>query len=119
MSQKVSVLVVCADPTLRNVYGRQIRMLGADVAAAGSLKEAMALAYEREVDRIVCAFRVGELSGAEVLRKLSFVNPNAETVLLGGEAAGNGVSRTAPAPFDYATLKSFVAPVRSERARAA
>ncbi|MEM6531417.1 MAG: response regulator [Myxococcota bacterium] len=106
--KKVNVLVVCEDPTLRKVYSKQIRILGADVRSARSADEALAQTHHLAFDRVICGENLGDVSGAEALRRISLVNEDAERVLLSDEPS-EWAHRTIPAPFDFETLKTLVA----------
>ncbi|MEO1482651.1 MAG: hypothetical protein AAFU77_11135 [Myxococcota bacterium] len=105
---KAHILVACEDTTRRNVYAKQMRLLGARVRAVRTAEEAMAQTESARFDRVICSEQLGASSGEEVLRQVSLINEEAERILLGAVSC-SWASRTVPVPFDFETLKSLVA----------
>lgn len=84
---RFSILVVDDDPVIRSVVTQFLEAGGFGAVAAAGGDEALALFEECSFDLVITDFRMGEVSGADLARRLREIQPFVPVCLMTGVTA--------------------------------
>jgi CheY-like chemotaxis protein len=120
-----NLLVVDDDPIQRRVIGKIGQQAGHTVLAAATLDQAMDILRGEEIDCATIDLGLGEKNGADLLKFISGMGRNIETLVISGsservleqtrlqaEQAGLEIFALFPKPLDLASLRQSLARAR-------
>ena len=114
-----SILIVDDSPEWRGILGIALGTIsGAEVLSAGSAEEAMAISASKNIDVLVTDFRMGEMSGLDLLGRVRASRrwPSCGAVVISGETDPDLPARVKSAgaaaffekPFSPAAIRKCV-----------
>lgn len=124
IAQRVSLLVVDDDRSVRLLLGRALAEDGVDIAEAQNAEEAQMVAAGRQLDVVIADVVMPGRSGIDLRRDLTHSHPSLPVVLISGyspEQVAEFAARTPatsflPKPFTIAALRQVVSDALAGRA---
>lgn len=102
------ILVVDDDKDMRLLLTRFLTKHGFETFNADSGAAALKLVTESQPDLVLCDFRLDDMNGAELLRKIKELNPKTQVIIITGYSdVKDAVEVTKLGAFDYVTKPLF------------
>ncbi len=113
------LLIADDDDALRESLRGSLEIQGYTVMAAGSGREAIAVARTQRIDLAILDFRIGDMTGLEVFRQLRTLDPLTASILVSAELESSlrsqaqvlGIGACIAKPIALETLRVAVATV--------
>jgi len=101
---KFSVLIVEDEKNIREGLGKAMELDGHAVFLAGNGKEALKIMERQEMDLVITDLRMPELSGEDLLKRLSQAYPTVPVIVLTGHGTiENAVNAMRDGAYDFLT----------------
>ncbi|MEA1910480.1 MAG: sigma-54 dependent transcriptional regulator, partial [Spirochaetota bacterium] len=101
---KFNILIVDDEKNIREGLGSSLEMDGYNILLAEDGKEGLSLVNKKEIDLVISDLKMPEMSGEELLRKLSSSNPNIPVIILTGHGTiKSAVDAMRDGAFDFLT----------------
>lgn len=99
-----NILVVEDEKNIREGLGRSLEMDGYNILLAGNGKEGLELINASEIDLVISDLKMPEMSGEELLKKITASNPTVPVIILTGHGTiESAVDAMRDGAFDFLT----------------
>ncbi len=99
-----NILVVDDEKNIREGLGRSLEMDGYNILLAGNGKEGLELININEIDLVISDLKMPEMSGDELLEKITASNPTVPVIILTGHGTiESAVNAMRDGAFDFLT----------------
>ena len=99
-----NILVVEDEKNIREGLGRSLEMDGYNILLAGDGKEGLELININEIDLVISDLKMPEMSGEELLKKITASNPTVPVIILTGHGTiESAVNAMRDGAFDFLT----------------
>jgi len=99
-----NILIVDDEKNIREGLGRSLEMDGYNISLAGDGKEGMEVINSSEIDLVVSDLKMPEMSGEELLKKISASYPTVPVIILTGHGTiESAVNAMRDGAFDFLT----------------
>ncbi len=101
---KFNILIVDDEKNIREGLGRSLSMDGYEIFLAENGRQGLEIVNKEEIDLVITDLKMPELSGEQLLKKITSANPNIPVIILTGHGSiETAVNAMRDGAFDFLT----------------